>query len=63
MYYKGKEIENTKPSPFTVICNNCGSHNVSITAFEYYDLGITCHNCRAHLDCGRYNETNYEEGE
>ena len=59
MYYAGKKKEDIKPKPFSVRCGNCGSHNVSVTAYEYRDLGITCHSCGAFLGCGSYNETEY----
>lgn len=62
MYYKGREPEKIEPKPFTIICNNCGSHNVSVTAYEYHDLGITCHHCGSYLNCGMYNEKEYEGG-
>lgn len=61
MYYKGRTPEEINPAPFTVICNNCGSHDVTITAYDYKDLGIKCHKCGAFLgDYGKYNETDYE---
>lgn len=61
MYYKGKTSEEINPAPFTVICNNCGSHDVTIVAYEYYDLGIKCNYCGAFLgDYGKYNETDYK---
>lgn len=60
MYYEGRKPEDIKPKPFTIICNNCGSHNVNVTAYEFRDLGITCHCCGAFLGCGSYNETKYE---
>lgn len=37
MYYKGKSREEVKEIPFDVVCNNCGSHNVTVTAFEHLD--------------------------
>lgn len=61
MYTRGRNIEE-KPKPFTVICNNCGSHQVRVTALEYYDLSITCLTCGAHLSYGSYCEQNYHEG-
>lgn len=63
MYYEGRHPEDIKPKPFAVICNNCGSHNVSVTAYEFHDLGISCHCCGAFLSVGSYNETKYEGGE
>lgn len=61
MYYKGKTSEELNSAPFTVICNNCGSHDVTIVAYEYYDLGIKCNKCGAYLgDYGKYNETDYK---
>ena len=44
MCAKNQEVS-TKP--FTVICNNCGSNNVTAKAYDYYDLGIICHDCKA----------------
>ena len=61
MYTKGRNMRTEKPKPFTVICNNCGSHDVTITAFEHYDLGIKCYNCGAYLNYGSYNEKEYRE--
>lgn len=61
MYYEGKKREEVKKKPFTIICNNCGSDNVTATAFEYRDLGITCKDCGAHLSYGSYNEHEYYE--
>ena len=60
MYYRGTVKENKKP-PFEVICTNCGSHNVDVTALEYYDLAIKCNRCGSYLSYGSYNETRYEE--
>lgn len=61
MYTRGRKIAEEKPKPFTVICNNCGSHDVTVTAFEYRDLGIKCCNCGAFLNYGSYNEKEYRE--
>ena len=60
MYYKGRKKEEIKTKPFTVICNNCGSQDVTVTALEYYDLGIKCIDCGAYLNYGSYNEKTYE---
>ena len=62
MYIKGKDIKE-KPKPFSIICNNCGSHNVTVTAYDYLYLCITCRCCGAHLSYGSYNETEYYESE
>lgn len=61
MYAKGRDMSKEKPKPFTIICNNCGSNDVTVTAFEHYDLGIKCHNCGAYLNYGSYNEREYHE--
>jgi transcription elongation factor Elf1 len=61
MYTKGRDMKEEKPKPFTVICNHCGSHQVIVTAIEYYDLSITCLTCGAHLGCGSYYEKDYKE--
>lgn len=62
MYYKGKDKEEeVKEVPFDVVCNNCGSHNVTITAFEHWDLEIKCEKCGSYLTYGRYNPIKYEE--
>ena len=62
MYYKGKDKEEeVKEVPFDVVCNNCGSHNVTITAFEHWDLGIKWEKCGSYLSYGRYNTTTYKE--
>lgn len=61
MYYKGKTSEELNSAPFTVVCNNCGSHDVTIVAYDYHDLGIKCNRCGAFLgDYGKYNETDYK---
>ena len=61
MYHKGKSKEEmNKEVPFDVICTNCGSHDVTVTAFEYYDLEIRCQSCGSYLEYGRYNPTIYE---
>lgn len=61
MYTRGTDRYIGKPKPFTVICNHCGSNEVTVTAFEYHDLGIKCENCGSYLSCGRYNEEDYRE--
>ena len=61
MYYKGKSKEEVKKeAPFEVICTNCGSHDVNVTAFEHWDLEIKCNRCGSYLLYGSYNETTYE---
>ena len=62
MYYRGEHMEETnRKVPFDVICTNCGSHNVTVTAFEHLNLEIKCNSCGSYLDGGRYNPTTYEE--
>lgn len=61
MYYRGKTEEEIKEIPFDVICTNCGSHNVTVTAFEHFDLEIKCNICGSYLSYGRYNPTSYRE--
>ena len=61
MYYKGKSMEEmNKQIPFDVICTNCGSHNVTVTAFEHWDLEIKCNSCGSYLTYGRYNPMSYD---
>ena len=61
MYYRGRSKEEIKKeTPFTVICNNCGSNDVTVTAFEYHDLDIKCNYCGSYLSHGRYNEKEYD---
>ena len=60
MYYEGRSKEE-REIPFDVICTNCGSHNVTVTAFEYWDLEIKCNSCGSYLSYGRYNPTTYKE--
>ena len=63
MYYRGRSNEEVeKKAPFTVICNNCGSRDTTVTAFEYYDLEIKCNCCGSYLSHGRYNEAAYDSG-
>ena len=62
MCAKNQETD-TKAKPFTITCNNCGGHNVTVTAYEYYDLGVICHGCKTFLNCGSYNEAKYTEEE
>lgn len=61
MYHRGKKKEEIKKAPFEIICTNCGSHNVTVTAFEHWDLQIRCKECGSYVDCGSYNEMEYEE--
>lgn len=61
MYCRGKSKEEIKDVPFDVVCTNCGSHNVTITAFEHLDLEIKCEKCGSYLTYGRYNPIKYEE--
>ena len=61
MYTRGTDKYIGNPKPFTVICNHCGSHDVTVIAFEYHDLAIKCENCGAYLSYGRYNEKDYRE--
>lgn len=60
MYHKTNYNEKKKDVPFLVECTNCGSHNVEVTAFEYWDLEIKCNKCGSYLSVGRYNETRYK---
>ena len=58
MYIKGKITEEmNREVPFDIVCNNCGSHNVTVVAFE--DLEIECNNCGSYLIDGTYNPTTY----
>lgn len=57
MYIKGKIKEEVKEAPFDIVCNNCGSHNVTVIAFD--DLEIECENCGSCLIDGKYNPTTY----
>jgi len=62
MYERGRKTKSKIfNTPFTVICNNCGSHDVTITAFEFHDLEIKCRECGAYLSYGSYNENEYYE--
>lgn len=63
MYTEGRDIkkDESKPKPFTIKCNCCGGTDVTVTAFEYYDLGIQCNECGAYLSHGRYREKDYRE--
>ena len=61
MYHRETNTEEIKEVPFDVICTNCGSHNVDITAFEHFDLEIKCRRCGSYLDYGRYNPTTYND--
>lgn len=61
MYHRGKSKEDVNDVPFNIVCTNCGSHNVRVVAFEYYDLEIKCENCGSYLSCGSYNPTAYYE--
>ena len=59
MYHRGTIKEEIKEVPFDVICTNCGSHDVTVTAYEHFDLGITCNTCGSYLSYGSYNPTTY----
>lgn len=62
MYYKNENYSKGKKTlpPFRIQCTNCGSHDVTVWAAEYYDLDIRCNVCHSYLDCGRYNETTWK---
>lgn len=61
MYHRGRSSEEVnKEVPFDVICTNCGSHNVTVTAFEHYDLEIKCNRCGSYLSYGSYNPMSYD---
>lgn len=62
MYYRGRNVEEmNREVPFDVICTNCGSHDVNVTAFEHWDLEIKCNSCGSYLTYGRYNPTEYRD--
>ena len=61
MYHKTDYNERAQNVPFRIECTNCGSHNVNVTAFDYYDLQISCNCCGSYLQYGCYNETIYNE--
>lgn len=61
MYHRGKSRDEVKNVPFEIMCTNCGSHNVDVTALEYMDLQIKCRSCGSRFEYGSYNETKYEE--
>lgn len=61
MYHK-MNYQDRKLVPFRVECTNCGSHDVNVTAFDYYDLQIACNCCGSYLEYNKsYNETLYSE--
>ena len=55
-YYEGRKPEETKKTPFMIVCNDCGSHDVTVNAFDYATLEIRCDDCGELLCCGTYNE-------
>lgn len=59
MYHRVNYEKKSHFVPFDVTCNNCGSHNVQIIAFEYHDMEIKCNNCGSYVDCGMYNPNTY----
>lgn len=59
MHCRGKSKEE-KCVPFKVVCTNCGSGNVTVIAFDHWDLDIKCNCCDSYLNCGRYNPMTYE---
>lgn len=62
MYYRNENYNKaTKLKPFTIVCNNCKSTDVTVTACEYYDLEIKCNCCGSYISVGRYNEHRYNE--
>lgn len=61
MYHKTEYNTEKKNVPFIIQCTNCGSHNVDVTAFDHWDLVISCCKCKSFLDVGKYNETTYHE--
>ena len=59
MYHRAR-INKEYKAPFEIRCANCGSHNVTIVAFEYKDLELKCRSCGSCVDdVGTYNEMNY----
>ena len=61
MYHQTDYANDRKPVPFRIECTNCGSRDVTATAFEYYDLEITCNCCGSFLTTGSYNENKYSD--
>ena len=62
MYRRINHEEKEYFVPFDVICNNYGSRNVQVTAFEHYDLEIKCNRCGSYLSYGSYNPSSYNGG-
>ena len=50
-----RKMDGKTKHPFAVICRECGSNDITITAFEYLDLEICCNSCGKTVSCGRYH--------
>ena len=52
-----KKMDGKNKHPFAITCRKCGSNDVTVTAYEYYDLGIKCNSCGCSINCGSYHTT------
>ena len=50
-----ERMDSKSKHPFAIVCRKCGSNDVTVSAFERFDLEIICNNCGTYVDCGRYN--------
>lgn len=50
-----ERMDSKNKHPFAITCRKCGSNDVTVTAFEHWDLELKCNNCGKYVSCGRYN--------
>ena len=48
------KMDSKTKHPFAITCRKCGSNDIMVIAYEYYDLGIECRSCGYRIDCGAY---------
>ena len=50
-----ERMDGKNKHPFAIVCRKCGSNDVTVTAYEHFDLEIICNNCGKCVSCGRYH--------
>ena len=49
-----KKMSSKKKHQFAITCRYCGGNDVTVTPYEYGDLGIKCNSCGESVSCGTY---------
>lgn len=63
MYYderRNKKMYGKFKHPFAITCRKCGSNDVTVIAYDFRSLGISCNHCKYELDCGCYHTQQYD---